>query len=355
MAPDGNSRSWERAPGAKPLIEMMTNSLLGGLISEGSLPPGSVVDAGAWKGDFSLWCANQSRRVVHAIDPTERNVQFLTKLARRGGLSDLVRPTHGGLGSMLQKIHMQGKQAKGQQLHNLHLRAQPNESTEERHGGSFTIYPLDQLFAERWPKESLALAHLDVEGAELSALRGAERTIARDQPFILTELTVHRDEGYTRALLRWLDERGYDAFLIEEHTGYPRMDIRNVLSLPRSRRNRWLSSNALDLALAARVLHPVDDTTILSHAFPCCRSGGACCKHPSRCCLGYGPQRVGLWLTRATREWLELSKAEEHNETRQGRVDPRLFTRCAFGRTAHAGVPRGWHDWGGPRRGGRVK
>lgn len=347
MAPDGNSRSWETTPGAKPLIEMITNSLLGGLISEGSLPPGSVVDAGAWKGDFALWCANQSRRVVHAIDPTERNVQFLTRLAQRGGLSGLVQATHGGLGSKLHTIHVKGTQARGQQLHNLHLRAQQGgESTDEQQGHSFTIYPLDQLFTERWPKESLALAHLDVEGDELSALRGAERVIARDQPFLLTELTVHRDAAYTRSLLSWLHERGYDAFLIEEHTGYPRMDIRNVLSLPRSRRGQWVSSNTLDLALAARVLHPVDATTILSHAFPCCRSGGECCKNSFRCCL---PRDVRLWVTQTTREWLALNKTEERIETNRGRVDPRFFTRCSFGRAAHAGVPRGWHNWGGPR------
>ena len=215
------------------------------------------------------------------------------------------------------------RQARGQQLHNLHLRAQQGrESTDEQQGHSFPS-TRSTSSSERWPKERLALAHLDVEGDELSALRGAERIIARDQPFLLTELTVHRDAAYTRSLLGWLHERGYDTFLIEEHTGYPRMDIRNVLSLPRSRRGQWVSSNALDLALAARVLHPVDATTILSHAFPCCRAGGECCKDSFRCCL---PRDVRLWVTQATREWLALNKTEERLETNQGRVDPRLFT-----------------------------
>ena len=361
MAPDGNHRSWEATPGAKPLIEMMANSLLGGVISEGSLPPGSVVDAGAWKGDFALWCAKLSRRVVHAIDPTEKNVRFLERLAQRGGLSDLVQATHGGLGSVLQTIQVQrqvNQQARGvvgQQLHNLHLRAvtNTNASAGERRRGrndAFTVWPLDALFAERWPNESLALAHLDVEGAELSALRGAEHTIARDQPFILTELTVHRDAEYTRALMGWLDERGYDTFLIEELTGYPRMDIRNVLSLPRSRRERWLHSNALDLALAARAMHPVDATTVFHHAFPCCRPGGACCKRPeaASCCRD---REVRRWVSQTMREWLELNQTEQRQRSR---IDPRLFSRSAFGRAPHTGVPHGWHDWGGPRRRRRV-
>ena len=71
------------------------------------------------------------------------------------------------------------------------------------------------------PIEGVNLIALDVEGFELEALKGAERTLARDRPVVILE-DLHRSKfkSFRRlggmayghpagALQRWLTERGY--------------------------------------------------------------------------------------------------------------------------------------------------
>ena len=45
----------------KPLAETLLSSIIGGLLLEGRVPNGSVVNAGAARGDFSCFYAEQVR------------------------------------------------------------------------------------------------------------------------------------------------------------------------------------------------------------------------------------------------------------------------------------------------------
>ena len=79
-----------------------------------------------------------------------------------------------------------------------------------------------------------------------------------------------------------------------------RADLRNLISIPRSRTVNFSGSNVLDLALASRSLYAVNANSIVSHAFPCCVRGGECCpadgqKRAASCCFHW---RVQQWMNR---------------------------------------------------------
>jgi FkbM family methyltransferase len=92
----------------------------------------------------------------------------------------------------------------------------------------------------------LDMIKLDIEGAELRALRGAAATLARLRPALLLE--VYEDalagNGATvRDLVGWLDAQGYRLHDIDPRTGAVRAGARfpagvnkNVLALPRRAR-----------------------------------------------------------------------------------------------------------------------
>ena len=64
-----------------PQTETLLTALLHGLLLEGRVPPGSVIDAGAFDGQTACEYASvvPNTRRVHALDPTPGNVAFMTK------------------------------------------------------------------------------------------------------------------------------------------------------------------------------------------------------------------------------------------------------------------------------------
>lgn len=274
----------------KPPYEIMLNAVVAGLMKEGAMPNGSIVDAGAENGRWACYyAATAPGRAVHAIDPDPRFVEMMRRRYTSRKLPNL-RPLHGGLSDNA-----------GQYSTNAADQAGRGGKIYTRASG-FPLYRLDDLFSAggMCAGETLAFAHLDVEGGEERVLLGALRTIARDQPVISTELTVHKHPERTRSLLRLLRALGYDTIMVEEIAGN-RCDIRNTINLPRSRRRQFQNSNVLDLGVASRALYVVDEDTVNQTAFPCCADGGACCPNPGAftCC---SHQAVHSWMAAAIRE-----------------------------------------------------
>jgi FkbM family methyltransferase len=58
----------------------------------------------------------------------------------------------------------------------------------------------------------IGLIKLDVEGAELSALRGLSETLAREKPFVIFESLKTEGEGGGKAIFSLLREAGYASF-----------------------------------------------------------------------------------------------------------------------------------------------
>jgi FkbM family methyltransferase len=69
---------------------------------------------------------------------------------------------------------------------------------------------------------SIALVKIDVEGAEMRALRGMRALLARDRPLVVVELTdawLRADGSSAVEVLHWMAEFGYRAHSIDRHLG----------------------------------------------------------------------------------------------------------------------------------------
>ena len=208
--------------------EPIFNSILVALLQSELLPNGSVIDAGAHTGTEScLYARAAPARVVHAIEPLYTNlVHIATTHAARWRN---IRPIQAGLGAREETVQpSSGMHAVGQMFTPEKVRrrrehsataAAPLRNLERRAQWSrtqFVVRRLDALFAGEFAGESLALAHLDVEGSELDVIRGGASTLRRDLPIVATELFVHANPAYSVALLALLHDLEYDSFLVEE-------------------------------------------------------------------------------------------------------------------------------------------
>lgn len=157
------------------------------------LSPGDVVlDVGANIGNHTLYLAVVAAATVVAYEPNERLTEPLQQSIVRNGLVDRVRVRpvavgdRAGRGSFLEEMPA-------------NLGAQ---SVETDDGGPLEVVRLDD---EELPARA-AMIKIDVEGMELSVLRGAERLIAAHRPTIYVECRSRDDFVQVD---RWASSHGY--------------------------------------------------------------------------------------------------------------------------------------------------
>lgn len=190
------------------------------------LHPGeSVVDLGANVGYYAVMAAWHLREigqgVVYAFEPNPYAFAYLQRNKELNRLDNLVAV----------------QQAVADKSGQMHLYVNPNGITF----GSLQPYlshlvescqiqatTLDEFFSQH-PESKLGLMKMDIEGAELLALRGAQGIIKRDHPVIFYEENeeAYQAFGYTVAELRnFLEGLGYRLFLMK------RTDVQNVIAVP---------------------------------------------------------------------------------------------------------------------------
>lgn len=248
--------------------ELSYRAILIGLLEEGRLGNGSVLDAGASLGHESCaFAESAASRRVHALDPSPHNVKFMRSMYAGEQRPNLL-PRVAALGENLTRLKV-----KYQVQGNQHFTVFPTHAIPWNQSGGLEVLTIDDLFGEY---EQLALMHLDLEGSELPVLKGSTRTIEISRPVVATELFVHKDPMYSSALLDFMEARGYRSYLIDEVCGHP-VDCRNLIHFPIELRDRLTGSPILNLALSSRVMLPVTSHSISKLAFPCCKPGGDCC------------------------------------------------------------------------------
>jgi FkbM family methyltransferase len=200
-----------------------------------TLRPGAVLDAGANDGTTSalLWQHLRPRPLV-SVEPIQANVRALrAKLANASAATVI----HGGLGAHARvdsypaRLDAGGAGLKTQtgRLGSYAWQAQVRDARVP-----FRVHTIDALFRRGPP---LALAHLDVEGAEEDALRGAAATLALDRPVLTVEtFPKHNATRHARLVRLLREEQGYALYLVDEVCGRPR-DCRNLIALPREHPN----------------------------------------------------------------------------------------------------------------------
>ncbi|WP_374675002.1 FkbM family methyltransferase [Ideonella sp.] len=158
----------------------------------GRLSPGDlVVDVGANVGNHTLFLAAVAGCRVIALEPHAGLSDAIEHSARLNGLSGRVRVHRQGAGASPSRATL-AEDNPG------NLGAQKLVLGE----GDVEVVALDSLSVDG-PVRALKI---DVEGMELDVLRGAEALVARDRPLMYVECI---NDAAFRALLRWLEPRGY--------------------------------------------------------------------------------------------------------------------------------------------------
>jgi len=191
-----------------------------------ALPVGySVIDAGAHIGYYALMAAHRLRQVgaglVFAFEPHPINFADLQRNQQLNNMSNLI---------LIQK-------AVADQTTQMRLFSSPLSGCHSLrqfpfHSNSYEIEctTLDD-FMDTHKEAKIGLIKLDVEGAELPALRGAQRLIERDKPYIIYEEAEDRDRAFgyeIKDLRSFLESLGYKIYPVQDR------HINNALAIPRA-------------------------------------------------------------------------------------------------------------------------
>jgi FkbM family methyltransferase len=180
--------------------------------------PGDVaVDVGA---NHGMWTLALSRAVggagrVYSFEPVPFTFGVLSAVARRGRLANVTLVNKGCSdreATMEMTVPLQGSGAGDDlQAHLAHRNGEADGDAGESVQVSCEVTTLDSALAG---VEGVSLLKLDIEGAELLALRGAKALIARERPAIVCEVDAEFLAGFgqePRDVVEFLGQWGYEA------------------------------------------------------------------------------------------------------------------------------------------------
>jgi FkbM family methyltransferase len=192
------------------------------------------VDVGANLGYYTC-LALQSGRGVMAIEPQPRNLRSLYQNLISNGWERNAEVIPVALAAAPGLLTLYGASGPSASL----LRSWAGYSS--RHRQIVAVSTLDHLLAGRFEGERL-LVKIDVEGAELGVLQGAQATLRRSvRPIWLLEVCLHEfhPDGFNPDYLevfRHFWNNGYEAYTAEAH---PR-------AVPRERIESWWQARRTD-------------------------------------------------------------------------------------------------------------
>jgi FkbM family methyltransferase len=176
------------------------------------LQPGmTVVDIGANIGYFTMLAANLVGPQGHvlAVEPNPRNVRLL-EMSRRANHFDHVTIAQIAAGRETGLLILNTSFSNGT------TSAPPDELGQFLSAETVPCLGLESLLGAG---AAVDLIKVDVEGAEFNALLGAETTIRRCRPFIISEFSPGMLPGISHIsgedYLRWLIALGYDLGVVE--------------------------------------------------------------------------------------------------------------------------------------------
>ena len=210
----------------------------GGLRTPRPNTRGCVLDAGAHDGTTAVMLVNAVRRLdlqVHALEPLARNAEVAT---RRGHDVPNLYVYRLGLGEVDGATGHYPAEYDDRKS-SLHLQIARFRAQDNAGNASYPLTTIDFLFNDDADR-TLVLAHLDLEGGEAAALRGANRTLARDRPVLTVETFPRSMAGWHREVMALLEAHNYQVYTVEEKVGWP-PDGRNHVAIPREdRRLRYI-------------------------------------------------------------------------------------------------------------------
>ena len=180
----------------------------------------SIIDIGSWISDNTIvWSRYLSEEAkVIAIDPSHDNIAYGQELAKINKIENIrfvqaVCADKSGI-----KLDFNGSID----------HASFKVSSSQNFILSTTI---DEIMAKDYL--SVGLFHVDVEGFELSVLKGALSTITRDLPVISFEQHISKEN--VNEITRFLKSFNYRIFMLNEVLPGCELDCRNFLAFPSKR------------------------------------------------------------------------------------------------------------------------
>jgi FkbM family methyltransferase len=179
---------------------------------------GVFVDVGANVGGFVLPIAARTTAAIHAFEPVPLTCEVLQRNLERNGLGGRVTIWPVAVGAQAGREVV--TTARGGDNHLLPAGSQTREPT-----APVDVVTLDATLLDQ--AERVTLIKLDVQGAELPALRGARALLERDAPTLIVEidLRVLKRAAYPPdELIGFLAELGYERQRFGESGPLPRSD-----------------------------------------------------------------------------------------------------------------------------------
>lgn len=184
-----------------------------------TIKPGMVIfDVGANIGYFTTVLANLAGKdgAVHAFEPSLREFKSVSKTIKKNGQNNVVL-NQTALSEKTGRVTMNIAKTENMAA----LNTMGNITHPAAHEGDFQKIevPLDTIdnYVVNKDLKRLDLIKIDVEGAELMVLKGAEKTLKKYGPQIICEFSDLTTKGFgyqAKEIFEWLVQKGYRAYRI---------------------------------------------------------------------------------------------------------------------------------------------
>ena len=211
---------------------------------------GWILDAGAHDGATSVMlCRAMAHLQLHviALEPLVQNAKIAQQRARSEYNLKFKRVGLGDVNGTTGHYPIEYDEHKS----TLHLQIARFRTHDNAGEATYPIVTIDALFGDG-REHTLVLAHLDLEGQEAAALRGANATLTRDRPVLTVETFPSSMARWHREVMALLEAHHYQVYTVDEKVGWP-PDGRNHVAIPREdRRLRYILDSFFDYSLRRR-------------------------------------------------------------------------------------------------------
>lgn len=154
-----------------------------------------IIDAGAYPGEFTVYAARKAKKVI-ALEPDHQNAEKLRNNIKYNGLDNVVVIERALWDSTEEKLFAS--------------RNDPKSTIDEEGDDSVSATTVDTLL-EKLDIDKIDFIKIDIEGAEVEALKGADRAIKETEPFFAIATYHERDGEKTfQKIEDMLSEKGYN-------------------------------------------------------------------------------------------------------------------------------------------------
>jgi len=183
----------------------------------------SIIDIGCWIADNSLvWVSSlDDSALVLAIDPSKANLAYGKRLADFNNISNV------------KWVEAVCSEKEGEELY---FDGDLDHAMFKEKGGSYKFLvstTLDRI-VEKAGNISIGLVHIDVEGFEMSVLRGSRKLIEKNKPTIVFEQHISSED--VSEVGDFLKGFGYQVFMINEVLPGCNFDCRNFIAFDSSKK-----------------------------------------------------------------------------------------------------------------------